>query len=95
MAKTVQITTPSGNDEALKQNTRHDRRRHIIAGLIALGTVIAGGVSWTMSQPATHSAHESYQHTVPVSNVGTESVYFPAQYINQGSTEPTEPIPTF
>jgi hypothetical protein len=94
MTATVQIST-SSIDEVLKQNTRQDRRRRTIAGLIALGTVIAAGVSWTMFQPPNQSASGWSQHTVPATNASTDPVYFPAQYVNQGTTESAESTPTF
>lgn len=66
--------------------------RDVVLGIIVVGILLMGIGAGAAFQPQPHTPAAEPQ-TVP-SQPSAEFVYFPSQYVNQG-TEIPEPIPTF
>lgn len=86
---------PYGN--VVKLNPKRSARRRIAPAGVVLAAALFAGAGWVMSysivEPSSASTQEAQTTQAP--DTAPEFVYFPSQYVNQGTTEPTEPIPTF
>ena len=97
MSKTVQLLYALNHDKVVKLRFRHRQRRRIIAAFAIFLAVLLGNFAWTMSQPTVEARSTLLP---PASHVNapdqrTDSGYYPAHYVNQATSQPVEPIPTF
>lgn len=97
MSKTAQLLYTLHHDNVVKLKRTPRRRRRLIAAFAILVCVLLGSFTWTMSQPTVEAKSTSSPPTMQVNalNVSTDSGYYPAHYVNQATSEPAEPIPTF
>jgi hypothetical protein len=59
--------------------------------VILFALALIAGANWIMSDSALQPPSAAAQAPAPQA----DAVYYPSVYVNQGTTEPTEPIPTF
>ena len=61
--------------------------------VVLLALALIAGANWMMSDSALRPLSAAAQ--TPAPQADAEVGYYPSVYVNQGTSEPTEPTPTF